>query len=149
MFPYLKKLIKAVLTLYLGNADVEWSLSVNKQAIRTNRTLLSPESMNGIRQVKDAVAAEDETIHAMDFNKEFISCIRRAHERYRQRLEEIKKQEEAENNEKARKEEAESQKQLAEEFQEKKRKIKQTENDIQKEDEERQFKLKVAEVLLS
>ena len=59
-----------------------------------------------------------------------------------------KKQEEAETNEKARKEEAEVQKQLAEEkaFQEKKRKLKQTENDLQK---EHQFKLKAAEVLLS
>ena len=123
MFPYLKKLIKAVLTLSHGNADVERSLSVNKQAIGTNRTLLTPELLNGIRQVKDAVAAEDGKIHAMDLNKEFISCIRRAHQRYRQRLEERKKQEEAEKNEKARKEEAEAQKQLEEEkaFQEKKR----------------------------
>ena len=40
MFPYLKKLIKAVLTLSHGNADVERSLSVNKQVIGTNRTLL-------------------------------------------------------------------------------------------------------------
>lgn len=150
MFPYLKKLIKAVLTLSHGNADVERSLSVNKQAIGTNRTLLTPESLNGIRQVKDAVAAEDGKIHAMDFNKEFISCIRRAHEKYRQRLEERRKQEEAEKNAKARKE-TEAQKQLAEEkaFQEKKRKLKRTEKDLQKEHEEHQFKLKAAEVLLS
>ena len=106
----------------------------------TNRTLLTPESLNGIRQVKDAVAAEDGKIHAMDFNKEFISCIRRAHEKYRQRLKERRKQEEAEKNAKARKE-TEAQKQLAEEkaFQEKNRKFKQTEKDLQK----------AAEVLLS
>ena len=104
MFPYLKKLIKAGLMLSHGNTDVERSLSVNKQAIGTDRTILTPESLNGIRQVKDAVAPEDGKIHAMDFNKEFISCIRRAHERYRQRLEERKKQEEVEKNEKARKE---------------------------------------------
>ena len=62
-----------------------------------------------------------------------------------------KKQEEAETNEKARKEEAEVQKQLAEEkaFQEKKRKLKQTENDLHKEHEGHQFNLKAAEVLLS
>ena len=112
-----------MLTLSHGIAGVERSLSVNKQAIGTNRTLLTPESLNGIRQVKDRVAAEDGKIHAMDFNKEFISCIRRAHERYRQRLEERKKQVEAEKIEKARKEEAEVQKQLAEE------KAFQTEND--------------------
>ena len=148
MFPYLKKLIRAVLVLSHGNADVERSLSVNKEATGTNRTLLTPESLNGIIQVKDAVAAENGKIHAMDFNKEFISCIRWAHERYRQRLEEKKKHEEVEKNEKARKEEAEAQKQLAEEkaFKEKKRKFKQTENDLEK---EHQFKLKAAEVLLS
>ena len=39
MFPYLKKLIKAGLMLSHGNADVERSLSVNKQAIETNGTL--------------------------------------------------------------------------------------------------------------
>ena len=113
---------------------------------------MTPESLNGIRQVKDAVAAEDGKIHAMDFNKEFISCIRRAHERYRQaRLEERKKQEETEKNQKAGNEEAEAQKQLVEEkaFQEKKRKLKQTEKDLQKEYKEHQFKLKAAEVLLS
>lgn len=151
MFPYLEKLIKAVLTLSHGNAYVERSLSVNKQVIGTNRTLLTPKSLNGIRQVKDAVAAEDGKIHAMDFNKEFISCTRRAHDRNRQRLEERKKQEEAQKNEKARKEEAEKQQKIAEKkaFQEKKRKLKQTENDLQKEHEEHQFKLKAAGALLS
>ena len=125
MFPHLKKLIKAVLTLSHGNADVERSLSVNKQAVGTNRTLLTPESLNGIRQVKDAVAAEDGKIHAMDFNKELLSCTRRANQRYRQRLDEKKKQEEAQKNEKARNEEAEKQKQLVEEkaFQERKRNL--------------------------
>ena len=63
MFLRLMKLIKAVLTLSLslshGNADIERNLSVNKQTTGTNTTLLTPESLNGIRQVKDAVAAED------------------------------------------------------------------------------------------
>lgn len=91
MFPYLNKLIKAVLTLSHGNADVEWSLSINKQAIGANRTFLTHESLNGIRQVKDAVTATDRKIHIMDFSKELISCTRKANDRYRQRLEEQKK----------------------------------------------------------
>ena len=151
MFPYLKKLIKAVLTLSHGNADVERSLSVNKQAIGTNRTLLTHESLNGIRQVKDAVSAADGKVHAMDFSKELISCTRNANERYRQRLEEQKKQEEAQKNEKVRREEAEKQKKIAEEkaFEERKRKLKETEKELQKQHEEHQSKLKAAEALFS
>ena len=128
MFPYLKKLIKAVLTLSHGNADVERSLSVNKQATGTNRTLLTHESLNGIRQVKDALSAADGKVHAMDFSKELISCTRNANERYRQRLEEQKNQEEAQKNEKVRREEAEKQKKIAEEkaFEERKRKLKES-----------------------
>ena len=75
MFPYLKKLIKAVLTLSHGSADVKRSLAVNKRAIGTNRTLLTSESPNGIRQVKDAVALEDGKIHARDFNKELFHVL--------------------------------------------------------------------------
>lgn len=110
MFPYLNKLIKAVLTLSHGNADVEWSLSINKQAIGANRTLVAHESLNGIRQVKDAVTATDGKIHIMDFSKELISCSRKANDRYRQRLEEQRKQEEAQKNERVRREEAEKHK---------------------------------------
>ena len=55
-----------MLTLSHGNADVERSLSVNKQAIGTNRTLFTHESVNGIRQVKDAVTSADVKVHAMD-----------------------------------------------------------------------------------
>ena len=45
-----------------GNADVERSSSVNMQATGTNTTLLTPESLNGVRQVKNAVTAEDPPI---------------------------------------------------------------------------------------
>ena len=151
MFPYLKKLIKAVLTLSHGNADVERSLSVNKQAIGTNRTLLTHESLNGIRQVKDAVSAADGKVHTMDFSNKLISCTRNANERYRQRPEKQKKQEEVQKNEKVRREEAEKQKKIAEEkaFEESKRKLKETEKELQKQHEEHQSKLKAAEALFS
>ena len=66
-------------------------VSVNKQAIRTNITLLTPESLNGIRQVKDAVVAEDGKIYIMDFHKKFMSCTRRTNERNRQGMDETKK----------------------------------------------------------
>ena len=72
--------------------------------------------------------------------------------RYRQRLDKRKKQEEARKNEKFRGwGKAKNQKQRVEEkaFQEKKRKLRQTEKDLQKEQEEHQFKLKAAEALLS
>ena len=45
MSPHLKKLREAVLTLFSGNADVEKSLLVKKQANGTNTKLLTPESL--------------------------------------------------------------------------------------------------------
>ena len=85
----------------------------------------------------------------MNYNREVISATRRAHARYRQRLEERQK-EEAEKADKVKKDEAEKQKQLDAEkkFQEKKRRLKETEADL-KEHDEHQSKLKAAEALLS
>ena len=51
--------------------------------------------------MKDTVAAEDEKIHVMDFHKKLTSCIRRINDQYKQRLDERKKREEAQKNEKA------------------------------------------------
>ncbi|PFX23157.1 hypothetical protein AWC38_SpisGene12315 [Stylophora pistillata] len=120
---------ETVLTLSHGDADIERSLSINKQAIGANRTLLTHESLNGIKQVKDAVTGTDGKIHVVDFSKELISCTRNANDRDRQRLEEQKKQEEAQKNERVRRKEAEKHKKIAEEkaFEERKRKLKETE----------------------
>ena len=76
--------------LSLGNADVKKSSSVIKQSTGTNTTRLTLESLNGIRQVKDAVTAEDGKIHIVEFHKKLMSCTRRINERDRQILDEIK-----------------------------------------------------------
>ena len=88
VFQHLKKLIRAVLTISHDNA------------VATGRNTWL-ESLNGIRQVKDTVVAEDEKIHVMDFHKKLTSCIRRINDQYKQRLDERKKREEAQKNEKA------------------------------------------------
>lgn len=81
MFPYLQTSIQAVLPLSHGNTDVERSLAVSRQVIRRNSTLelLAQESLNGIRDMKDAVTAKDK-IYTVDFNKELMSCTRKAND---------------------------------------------------------------------
>ena len=54
-FKVLPKFVKAVLCLAHGNADVEHTLSENKKVVTNERTLLSNESINGLRLAKDAV----------------------------------------------------------------------------------------------
>ena len=82
MFPYLQTSIQAVLPLFHGNTEVERSLAVSRQVIRTNSTLelLTHESLNGIRHMKDAVTAKDKKIYTVDFNKELMSCTRKAND---------------------------------------------------------------------
>ena len=49
------KLIKNVLIISHGNADVERGCSINQNIVTDNRTLLSEKSTNGLRSTFDAV----------------------------------------------------------------------------------------------
>ena len=54
-YKVLAKLVKAVLCLAHGNAEVERSLSENKKVLTNERTLLSDASINALRSTKDAI----------------------------------------------------------------------------------------------
>lgn len=54
-YPTLAKLIKNVLIISHGNADVERGFSTNGNILTENRTLLSEKSINGLRSTYDAV----------------------------------------------------------------------------------------------
>ena len=53
----LPKLVKSVLSLVRGNADVERSLSANERTVFADRASLSDVTINGLRTVKDQVKA--------------------------------------------------------------------------------------------
>lgn len=54
-YPTLSKLIKNILILPHGNADVERGFSINENIVRENRHFLSEPSINGLRCSHDAV----------------------------------------------------------------------------------------------
>lgn len=54
-YPTLSKLIKNVLIIPHGNADVERGFSINENIVVQNRSLLSDVSINGLRTAHDAV----------------------------------------------------------------------------------------------
>ena len=51
----LSKLLKVILTIVHGNADVERSLSENKKVLTKERSLMTDASLNAIRTTKHAV----------------------------------------------------------------------------------------------
>lgn len=53
----MSKLIKNVLIISHGNADVVRGFSINQNMVTENRTLLSEKSINGLRSTSDAVKA--------------------------------------------------------------------------------------------
>ncbi|CAF4065123.1 unnamed protein product, partial [Rotaria sp. Silwood1] len=54
-YPTLSKLVKNILIISHGNADVERGFSINENIIVPNRSLLSEVSINGLRTTYDAV----------------------------------------------------------------------------------------------
>lgn len=54
-YPTMSKLIKNILIISHGNADVERGFSINNNILTEERTLLSDKSINGLRSTYDAV----------------------------------------------------------------------------------------------
>lgn len=54
-YPTLGKLLKSILIISHGNADVERGFSINSNLVPENRSLLSEFSINGLRTVRDAI----------------------------------------------------------------------------------------------
>ena len=57
-FSVLGKVIKCVVSLSHGNADNERSLSINKNTLSKERSILSITALNGLRAVEDGVRNE-------------------------------------------------------------------------------------------
>lgn len=86
-YDILAKLVKAILCLAHGNAEVERSLSENKKLLTKERTLLSDSSINGLRTVKDAVRIQGDVVSEMPVTKVLIKSGQLAHTKYKRRIE--------------------------------------------------------------
>lgn len=81
----LKKLVKSLLSLAHGNADVERSLSANKRTATPERASLGDLTINGLRAVKDHVKNHGEP-HHVPITKGLLQASREAHKAYSKRL---------------------------------------------------------------
>lgn len=81
----LQKLVKGLLSLAHGNADVERSLSLNKNTVTPERASLGNTTINGLRTVKDEVRVSGE-VHKVPITKGILDACHEAHKAYTKRL---------------------------------------------------------------
>lgn len=112
-YSVLQKLVKGLLCLAHGNADVERSLSANKKTVTPDRTSFGELTINGLRTVKDHVKVSGEPQN-VKITKELLQASRDAHKAHAKRLaderEELAKKQRMEESEKEMQREIEKQK---------------------------------------
>ena len=84
-YSVLQKLVKSLLSLAHGNADVQRSLSANKRTATPERAFLGDLTINGLRAVKDNVKNHGEP-HNVPITKGLLQASREAHKAYSKRL---------------------------------------------------------------
>ena len=148
-YKLLPAVIKSALTLGQTNAEFECSLSVNAAIVTQERTLLSKNTIIGLRVVKEAVRFFDpvsnqpEKIAITDDLRRFV---RNAHAAYKERLEREREDEEK------KRQEVQRMKEISEKEKErpleKKKSLDFTEDNLNEQEEKARQKLSVADELL-
>ena len=82
-FNLIARVVKNALCIHHGNADVERSLSDNKNTVTDERTRLSELTINGLRLAKDFVQADDGGVSGVMITKEMKQAGRNAHMTYK------------------------------------------------------------------
>nr|CAD7265799.1 unnamed protein product [Timema shepardi] len=90
-YPELTRLVKAILVLPHGNADVERGFSQTSNYLTNNRTCLSEASISAIQSTKDGLKHYNYQCHTVPFMKDFVKNGCGAHKLYLARLEEEKR----------------------------------------------------------
>lgn len=141
--------MKALLTLAHGNAEVERSLSENSKVLRSERSLLSDESINAIRITKDAIrVAGSGHAHKMPITPSLLQARRSAYAAYSKRMEEEKARKEKERQQRAKEIKDNQDKQEAlKELESRKRSLSEKECNIAKEQATQEEELRTAERL--
>ncbi|CAF1203448.1 unnamed protein product [Rotaria sp. Silwood1] len=86
-YPTLTKLIKNVLIITHGNADVERGFSINSNILRENRSSLSESSINGPRLVYDKVKLFGSgSAHKVPITTDMINMVKKSSSNYREGL---------------------------------------------------------------
>ena len=85
------RLLKAVLVLPHGNADVERGFSNTTNFLTETRTCLSQASINALQTTKDGLKQYDNKCHLVPISREFIKKGAIAYKSYMERIEEEKR----------------------------------------------------------
>lgn len=108
----MSKVVKALLSLSHGNADVERGFSTSALILTDNRASMSEKTLNSYMIVKSALKKYNNLPHTVFITKELLNLARIAHKKYDEYLEEKRKTKEQEHQitekEEARKKEEES-----------------------------------------
>ena len=96
-YPTLGKIVRACLALPHGNADVERSFSINKNAVTDSCFKLDEQTINAIRTTKDGIKHSGGSATAIPVNQEMIKRARASNHHYKAYLEKQKKLEEEKN----------------------------------------------------
>ena len=92
-YPTLWKLVKSILTLHHGNADVERSLSDNKNTCTKDRVLLKDETLIGLRRMKEYARCAGGAHNAV-VTPEMLAGMKLAKKKNDERIQEEKKEKE-------------------------------------------------------
>ncbi|CAF1279750.1 unnamed protein product [Adineta ricciae] len=86
-YPTLSKLIKNILIISHGNADVERGFSINGNILTEDRTLLSEKSINGLRATYDAKSfSGNGSVHKVPINIEMLRAVQKSAASYKDEL---------------------------------------------------------------
>ena len=91
-FNLLPRVVKSVLCIHHGNADVDRTLSDNKNIVTDERTRLSEFIIHGLRLAKDFFHAHDGDVSKVMITKEMVEAGRNAHRTYKRRPDEEKEE---------------------------------------------------------
>ncbi|CAF2101817.1 unnamed protein product [Rotaria magnacalcarata] len=86
-YPILSKLVKNILIISHGNADVERGFSANTNVLTKDRTLLSEKSINGLRAIYDGVEFLGAgSVHKVQVSTDMIRAVQKSAASYKEEL---------------------------------------------------------------
>lgn len=90
-YPVVSKVVKALLSLSHGNADVERGFSTSALILTDNRASMSEKTLNSYMVVKYALKKYNNLPHAVPITKELLNLARISHQKYDEYLEKKRK----------------------------------------------------------
>ncbi|KYN01819.1 hypothetical protein ALC62_07392 [Cyphomyrmex costatus] len=90
-YPVVSKVVKTLLSLSHGNADVERGFSTSALILTDNRASMSEKTLNSYMIVKYALKMCNNLPHTVPIAKELLNLARTAHQKYDEYLKEKRK----------------------------------------------------------